>query len=185
VRKTIRLGFAVAVVLGAIVPAAGVHAQGLLTDTVGGAHPETDSERRITLVDDWQVACDRTGDDETCRMSTAGSATTPAGRTITVQLVSEAAAGSHRLFFFLTPLDLMVAKGAEMRIDGGRASHLAYRSCHIQGCVIPFRLASALESGFRRGTKVSLRLHEIGGEAIDVELSLKGFVAASRLLRQS
>jgi invasion protein IalB len=67
-----------------------------------------------------------------------------------------------------------------MRIDGGRASRLAYRSCHAQGCVIPFRLSPALEGDFRRGAIISLRLYEIGGGSIDVELSLSGFIAASR-----
>ena len=184
-RKTISLAFAAAAILGAIVPPASVDAQGLLTDIVGSKPPQADAERRITLADDWQVVCDRTGGDETCRMSTTGSAETPSGRTITVQLVSEAADASNRLFFFLTPLDLLVANGAEMRIDGGRASGLAYRSCHAQGCVIPFRLSPALESSFRRGTKISLRLYEIGGGTVDVALSLSGFIAASRVVSRN
>ena len=184
VKKTIRLAFAIAALLGVIVLPAVVHAQQLLTDILGSEPSQTDSERRITLADDWQVVCDRTGDDETCRMSTTGSTDTAAGRTIAVQLVSEAADASNRLFFFLTPLDLLVAKGAEMRIDGGREQKLAYRSCHAQGCVIPFRLSSALESSFRRGTIISLRLYEIDGGSIDMGLSLAGFIAASRVVRQ-
>lgn len=182
--KTIRLALAIAAVLGAIVPPAAVRAQALLTDVVGSEPPPTDSERRISLFDDWQVVCDSTGDDETCRMSTTGAADAASGRTITVQLVSETADASTPLFFFLTPLDLLIAKGAEMRIDGGRNLKLAYRSCHIQGCVIPFRLSSALKRSFQRGTKISLRLHEIGGASIDLELSLRGFIAASRAASQ-
>lgn len=184
-RKTARLAFAIAIASGAIAPSiSGTEAQELLTDIVGTELPAANSERRITLADDWQVVCDRTGDQETCRMSTTGSAEAASGRTITVQLVSEAAEASDRLFFFLTPLDLLVARGAEMRIDDGPIRKLAYRSCHLQGCVIPFRLSSALESSLRRGTKVRLRLHEIDGSAVDVELSLLGFIAAGRAMKR-
>lgn len=173
---------AFAAVLGAAVaPAA---AEELMTGIVGTAPHAQQSERRITLAGDWQVDCDRSGDTETCRMSTAGTAEAGDGRTVAIQLASESADAADRLFFFLTPLDLLLAKGAEMRIDGGRASNLAYRSCHAQGCVIPFRLSATLDASFRRGTKIGLRLFDIDGSAIDVELSLLGFVAASEVVAQ-
>jgi len=182
-KATARLALPFAAVLAAAaLPAGKVHSEALLTEMVG--QPGTDSERRITLAGDWQVDCERTGANESCRMSTNGSGRSPGGRAVTVQLASASADVSNGLFFFLTPLDLLVAEGARMRIDQGGESKLAYRSCHVQGCVIPFRLSSGLEKSFARGTKLSLRLYEIDGSPIDVNLSLIGFVAASQTMKQ-
>jgi invasion protein IalB len=71
-----------------------------------------------------------------------------------------------------------------MRVDQGSEAELAYRSCHAQGCVVPFRLTPALEKSFGRGTQINLRLYEVDGSTIDVKLSLIGFVAASQTMRQ-
>lgn len=182
-KATVRLALAFSVAL--VAAAAGVsdvRSEELLTEIVG--QPSPDSERRITLAGDWQVDCERTGGKESCRMSTNGSGKSASGRMVTVQLASASAEVSNGLFFFLTPLDLLVAEGARMRVDQGGEAKLAYRSCHAQGCVIPFRLSAALEKSFGRGTKINLRLYEIDGSTIDVKLSLIGFVAASQTMEQ-
>ena len=153
-------------------------AAGLLTDAVGGS-AEAGSVRTITVAGDWQVTCNKASDERNCRMATVGSGKTAQGGTVTVQLASDSPDG---LFYFLTPLDLLVAKGAEMRIDSGKTLKLAYRSCHAQGCVIPFRLAGTLERSFRQGTKLALNLFEIDGEQIEIEMSLVGFIAATRAM---
>ncbi|MBO6717336.1 MAG: invasion associated locus B family protein [Rhizobiaceae bacterium] len=160
-------------------------AQALLTETVGAGGAATDARQTVTVADDWQVICNQHGDEESCRMTTVGSGRLQDGRAITVQLASDARAGSGRVFLFLTPLDLLVAKGAEMRIDRGRTLKLAYRSCHAQGCVIPFQLSGALERSFRSGTDLSLRLFALDGTAVDVDLSLLGFIAASRAMESN
>jgi invasion protein IalB len=172
-----------AVLAAATVPAGNVHSEPLLTEIVG--QPSPDSERQITVAGDWQVDCERAGGKESCRMSTNGSGKSAGGRIVTVQLASASAEVSNGLFFFLTPLDLLVAQGARMRVDQGSEAKLAYRSCHAQGCVIPFRLSSALEKSFGRGSEINLRLYEVDGSTIDVKLSLIGFVAASQTMRQS
>jgi invasion protein IalB len=156
-----------------------VRAAELLTEVVGANPAEIGTVRTITLAEDWQVTCDKTDDARSCRMATTGTGNTAKGGTLAVQLASESTSG---LFFFLTPLDLLVAKGVEMRIDGGKPLKFAYRSCHAQGCVIPFRVAGALEESFRRGTKLDLRLFELDGSPVDVEMSLLGFTAASRAM---
>ena len=171
-----------ALLVATVLPAGDVHSEELLTQIVG--QPSPDSERRITLAGDWQVDCERTGGEESCRMSTNGSGKSADGRVMTVQLASASADVSNGLFFFLTPLDLLVAQGARMRVDQGSEAKLAYRSCHAQGCVVPFRLTSTLEKSFGRGTQINLRLYEIDGSTIDVKLSLIGFVAASQTMRQ-
>ena len=158
------------------------HAAELLTG-IAAAKPENAGEvRTVTVAGDWQVQCNESAGSTNCRMSTVGSATNAAGGAVTVQLASEARDGGGQLFFFLTPLDLLVARGVEMRIDGGGAQKLAYRSCHVQGCVIPFRLSGGLENRFRRGSKLALRLFDIDGKPLDIEMSLIGFIAARRAM---
>jgi invasion protein IalB len=168
-----------AVLAAALLAGGELQASELLTRVVGATPAETDAVRTITLADDWQVTCDKASGAPSCRMATTGAAKTAKGHTVAVQLASESSDG---LFFFLAPLDLLVAKGVEMRIDDGKALKLAYRSCHAQGCVIPFRLAGALESSFRRGSRLDVRLFELDGSPIDIEMSLLGFTAASRAM---
>lgn len=157
----------------------GLQAAELLTGVVGPGQAGSTSLRTITLAGDWQVTCDRSGDLHHCRMTTAGSTKTVKAESSTVQLASDSTDG---LFYFLTPLDLLVARGVEMRIDGGKVHKLAYRSCHAQGCVIPFRMTSSLDRSFRRGSTLVLRLFELDASPIDVEISLLGFIEASRIV---
>ena len=158
------------------------YAAELLTGIAAAKPENADEIRTVTVAGDWQVQCNESAGSINCRMSTVGSATNAAGGAVTVQLASEARSGGGQLFFFLTPLDLLVARGVEMRIDGGGAQKLAYRSCHVQGCVIPFRLSGGLENRFRRGSKLALRLFDIDGKPLDIEMSLIGFIAARRAM---
>jgi invasion protein IalB len=178
-RAVFRLCQAVPFALGLFL-AGNVDAAELLTGLAGAKPSASGSVRSITLAEDWQVTCDSANGDQTCRMATTGSGWLANGGTIVVQLTSESPDG---LFYFLTPLDLLVAKGVEMRIDGDKALKLAYRSCHAQGCVIPFRITGTLDRSFQRGAELSLRMFELDGSPVDVEMSLIGFIAASRLVR--
>jgi len=88
------------------------------------------------------------------------------------------AAGEIPIFTVLTPLDLLVAKGVELRVDDGPPLRLAYRSCHVQGCLVPFRLDAAMAGRFRRGAGLRLRLFALDGTPVDLDASLLGFTAA-------
>ena len=152
----------------------------LLTGVAAQTNSTPSAVRTVTVAGDWLASCQTDAEATSCRMSTLGRGVTAQGSAVTIQLASDASKVGGRLFVFLTPLDLLLARGVEMRIDGGAAQKLAFRSCHVQGCVIPFRLTRNLENRFRRGSKLVLRLFEIDGKPIDIEMSLIGFIAATR-----
>ena len=130
------------------------HAAELLTG-IAAAKPENAGEiRTVTMAGDWQVQCNESAGSINCRMSTVGSATNAAGGAVTVQLASEARSGGGQLFFFLTPLDLLVARGVEMRIDGGGAQNLPTVRATS-------RVASSLS-----GSPVDLKTASAGGRSL-------------------
>ena len=175
---------ALAGIIGFLLAISGADGSELMTDGVNPRLPQSDSVQTITLAGDWQASCTRAGEVQTCRISTTATGGTKRGDPIIVQLASDVLDAERGLFFFLTPLDLLLAEGVEMRIDDGNALKLAYRSCHQQGCMVPFRLSAALENSFRSGTTLHLRLYEIDGSTVEVDLSLIGFVAANRVAQQ-
>ena len=57
---------------------------------------------------------------------------------------------------------------------------LAYRSCHVGGCLVPFRLTDDLQARFRKDAAFTLRLFDLGGQPVNVTMSLAGFSAAMK-----
>lgn len=148
-------------------------AQPLLVEIAGATGSEQGQTRAVTAHGDWTVACEGAS----CRMFLHASADT-AGRQVAVELAGERVPGGDPLFLLRTPLDLLVAQGAELRFAGTQPLRLAYRSCHSSGCLLPFRLDAALTERFRRARSVTLRLFDLEAQPIDIELSLIGFSAA-------
>lgn len=164
---------AVALFAALVCGAAGAGAQELLTGT-GRQAPA--AMLRMQTFGDWLAECERSGGERNCRISTAAATT---GAAPALRLTSGAADPAGRVFVLLTPLDLLLPRGIEMRIDGGSPLRLAYRSCHAQGCVVPFRADAGLERRLRPGARLGIRLFDLQGNAADVELSLIGYIAAA------
>ena len=81
-------------------------------------------------------------------------------------------------FYFTTPLGLLMPKGAGIMVNKSNLGLLAFRSCHPNGCLIPFQLTKALENRLRRGNELSLILYTLDGKANTVRFSLMGFTKA-------
>ena len=140
------------------------------------------SQTSIEQIEDWQVTCNRVDDSQTCGMTATGAAQTPDGRTIRVGLSQlRITREGKALFAVETPLDLLLSKGIEMRVDGGPLMRLAYRSCHADGCLAPFSMNSGLALQFRKGNQLELRIFDLQGKPVDVRFSLLGFTAAGKL----
>lgn len=81
-------------------------------------------------------------------------------------------------FYFTTPLGLLMPKGAAILVNKSKLGLLAFRSCHPNGCLVPFQLTKSLENRLRRGNELSLVLHTLDGKANNVRFSLMGFTNA-------
>lgn len=154
---------------------------GLLTS----AAPVADMQTSVELFEDWQVICDQAqgaqGGKSTCSMAIAGATKATDGRTVGIRLSQLPVTNrSDALFAIETPLDLLLSKGIEMRVDGGPLMRLAFRSCHTDGCLAPFSLNSKVERQFRNGQALSIRVFDLNGKPVEVRLSLLGFTAAER-----
>lgn len=173
------LAFTVAVALAMVT---GVAQAQLLTEIVAGAGTQSGSVSHIEVHQAWTLRCD--GDaTKLCRIFTNGAGRSDAGAPIAVDLAGEPAAKGNPLFYFRAPLDLLVANGAELRLKGGKAVRLAYRSCHAAGCLIPFRLTDELAARFRKDAAVTLRVFDLDGKPADILLSLAGFGAALKAMQ--
>lgn len=158
----------------ALLAAGAVQGQGLLTQAGGGQ--TSGGGLSVRQFEDWQTVCDSRKGPPMCRVSTIAQ-----GDGLSVEIgadIAQDAGDAVPIFTMLTPLDLLVAKGIEMRIDGGAPNRLAYRSCHLQGCLVPFRLDDAMAGRFRRGAELDLRLFQLDGSPVNLTASLLGFIAA-------
>lgn len=128
----------------------------------------------------WQVICNQEPDRKSsCSMSISGMASAPSGRTVGIRLSQLPVKNkSNALFAIETPLDLLLSKGIEMRVDEGPLMRLAFRSCHKDGCLAPFSMNAEISSRFRKGQALDIRLFELDGKPVEVRLSLHGFTAA-------
>jgi len=161
----------------------GAQAQGLLTQAGGAAAARSAATGGLSVrrFEDWQVVCDSRAAPPVCRISTEArpADAAPGGPSVEIGAdIAADAAGEIPIFTVLTPLDLLVAKGVELRVDDGPPLRLAYRSCHVQGCLVPFRLDAAMAGRFRRGAGLRLRLFALDGTPVDLDASLLGFTAA-------
>ncbi|SNZ19215.1 Invasion protein IalB, involved in pathogenesis [Cohaesibacter gelatinilyticus] len=136
----------------------------------------------VHVMEDWQVRCETSNDKTRCGFSAeAQSAVSEsAKRPVQLALSSLKQKGSKTILVLKTPLDLLLAKGIELRVDKQKPQKLAFRSCHQSGCVAPFALTSAMAKRLQRGNRLRVRVHDLSARPVDVEFSLSGFTAASR-----
>lgn len=135
----------------------------------------------VHVMEDWQVRCETSNSKTRCDFSAeAQSASESAKRPVQLALSSLKQKGGKTILVLKTPLDLLLAKGIELRVDKQKSQKLAFRSCHQSGCVAPFALTPAMAKRLQRGNRLRVRVHDLSARPVDVEFSLSGFTAASR-----
>ncbi len=142
-----------------------------------GANAEQHVTAKAETFGDWQVVC-RDQAETACSLETYGVST--GEQKVALQLSTVKTATGEALFILRTPLDLLLGKGIEMKVDSGNTMRLAYRSCHAGGCLVPFSISGEIERAFRRGAKLTFRVFDVSGNPIAISISLNGFTAASR-----
>ncbi len=148
-----------------------------------GTNPASTAQTIIENVQDWQVTCEKAeNEDPACEMAAVASTNLQNGQTIGLRLTQlRATHGGKALFAVETPLDLLLSKGIEIRIDNGPLMRLAFRSCHRDGCLAPFEMNRKLAQKFRKGSEINMRVFDLKGDPMDVRLSLHGFTAAAEM----
>lgn len=136
---------------------------------------------------DWQITCPnpalKTPSTDPCTMQPNGAVFSQSdkilrlyGRMITVQ------GKQVPVFIVQTSLDLLLSNGVSFKIDGRKPIKLAFRSCHADGCIIPFRMSGQIKSALQRGAKLSISVQTLDAKIEQVSLSLSGFTKALQKL---
>lgn len=155
--------------------------------------PATIPAMRIEQFRDWQVACPNpkasndTQPAASCIMEPSSTAykVGPGFRRLFGRIiVVPGQAKPVPVFVVETQLDLLLPEGITLQIDKRRPQKLAFRSCHIDGCLIPFRLSSQLETALRRGVTLKLSLTMLDGTKEQMDVSLLGFTKALKAISE-
>ncbi len=86
----------------------------------------------------------------------------------------------------LTPFGLLLDRGIELQIDTGKGFRLPFRTCLSVGCLAQGQLAGEILSQLRAGEILTARMAEsTGTQLFQVQISLKGFAAASARLKEA
>lgn len=126
---------------------------------------------------DWSLECLRdSASSNQCQMTAFGNLSLKDSPVISVKLTGIfSSSGKRPVFYFALPLGLMLSNGAALSIDKRVLGKLAYRSCHTDGCIVPFSLNSAMRNRLKRGTKAVLTVSDLAGKKHPVTFSLLGF----------
>lgn len=79
-----------------------------------------------------------------------------------------------------TPLDLLLSKGVDLEIDRKKIGKLSYRSCHTDGCLIPFSASGSVNRAMLRGLSAKFTVFNLEGKAFNSTFSLAGISSATK-----
>lgn len=143
-----------------------------------------------TIIKDWQVTCPNpalhTKQQASCTMEPIATAYKGSnsisrffGRMIRVKNKAVP------VFVVQTPLDLLLSSGITLKVDRRRSVKMAYRSCHADGCIIPFQLSGKIKTSLQRGNQLKLFLKTLNAKTEQTSISLIGFTKALKMLETS
>lgn len=85
---------------------------------------------------------------------------------------------------FVTPLGTRLAPGLKLSVDNGKEHRLPFQICLKQGCRADYPIKSTLKRKMKHGSNATVQLVGPRGNKIDLNISLQGFTAANRNLKQ-
>jgi invasion protein IalB len=80
------------------------------------------------------------------------------------------------------PLNVLLAPGLQLKIEGNAPSTVPIHHCREQGCMALFPLSSDLRQALETGRKAQVSFHMLDGSRIGVPVSLLGITAGLRAL---
>ena len=157
--------------------------KGLLTDFV--KQTNKDDQLLYATSRDWFIKCTsrKVAKQSRCELeSTFANVDEDLARRFSIQIVLTGKQ-TPPLAIVRTPLDLHLSKGVELRVGKSRVGKLTYRSCHSNGCVVPFSLVGQVSRRFIQGTRATLVFYDLKAKEQRMDLSLLGIANALRKAR--
>lgn len=85
---------------------------------------------------------------------------------------------------FTLPLGISLPPGASLQVDEGEPVRFPIERCEPEGCRAGLRLEDEVLAAFKKGEQVKVTFHDATRRPVSVPLSLKGFMAGLRALRE-
>lgn len=124
---------------------------------------------------DWLLVCADGAPNAACELQPAVAETE--GPRAPAVVIVRPEAGVVPVLVVRTPLEMLLAEGIALSVDGSTLGRLAYQTCDAGGCVAPIRLEGPLAATMRGGLTMVLRSVSRDGEATITRLSLLGLTA--------
>ena len=105
-------------------------------------------------------------------------------RLLTFQIAYNKAKPEHPIAIMTTPLGTSLRPGLSLKIDDGKELKLPFERCLNVGCRVGFLLDGTLVSEMRKGKKGQIVFYDMRGKGISLPVSLSGFTAALRSLKE-
>ena len=133
----------------------------------------------------WSVKCDYQAklDQRKCELSTPLQTAKDQSNLSFSMIIVMANADTPPVAIIRTPLDLHLAKGVDMLIDDKLVGKLTFRSCHQNGCVVPFSMQGTINTRMRAGLDATLEFYDLAGTKHVAKFSLLGITQALRTAR--
>jgi len=148
---------------------------------VGGVvQAEEPSARTITeTFKDWQINCVERGGQKACEMKQTlvnGNQQVVA----VLSLAKQSKSGNVMQIVLPHLVDLTVP--VELSIDGEKATKLPYNFCNQTGCFVQIKNDTPFINKFKKGQSASIKSLTLGGDSLDLNISLNGFSQAYKSL---
>lgn len=133
------------------------------------------SNSLMETYDDWSVVCQVQSDVTSCAVRQVQTSKQTNQTVLAIEVLGtskEKVSG-----FMLLPLGLVLASGAQLKIDEGDAgAAIAFSTCLPQGCVVPLDLDSDMTARLRAGKTLTINMVATdSNRSLALPVSLKGF----------
>jgi invasion protein IalB len=167
--------------LGAL--AAGLATLALLAVTAqaqqqpGGAQPQAQlpggAQSVAETYQDWQMVCNQLKGGKHCVVGQQQTDSKTGQRILAVELQPQ---GDKAEGVLVLPFGLTLDKGVAMRIgEADLGAGLRFKTCFIQGCVVPVSLDAKVLAALRKASALTVSAFGEGDQPMAFSVSLKGF----------
>ena len=133
------------------------------------------SNSLMETYDDWSVVCQVKSDATACAVRQVQASKQTNQTVLAIEILGTP---KDKLSgFMLLPLGLVLANGAQLKIDDGDAGvAIAFSTCLPQGCVVPLDLDGDMAARLRAGKTLTVSMVATdSNRSLALPVSLKGF----------
>ena len=141
------------------------------TGIVHAQQEATENTSENNTFGDWKISCP---EPDPCRM--AQSIVTAENKTVILQM--RVFKGKEPTALFSFPLGILLNTGWQIKVDNGKSQLLPFEICKLDGCHSGIKIPTRLLNSFKRGNILRVKFFDAEQNAIEPEISLKGFTKA-------